>query len=115
MTINDRRSGQDRRENERIAVNIDIEWENAAGRKKGTLSDIGLGGCFVLSSGEILDGETVKLFLPLSDGMKAQFMCEVVNHVFEIGFAARFIQLSEAQWQFIENFVESSKSENEKK
>jgi hypothetical protein len=110
MTMIDRRSGRDRRDNERYAVNVEIEWESAAGRKSGTLSDIGLNGCFVLSSGEVQDGETVKLFFPLSSGMKAQFLAEVANNVFEIGFAVRFIQLSETQWQYIEDLVESVKN-----
>ncbi len=114
MTITDRRSGRDRRENERYSVNINIEWEASDGRKTGTISDIGLSGCFILSSGEVQDSTTVKLFFPLSDGMKAQFMCEVVNHVFEIGFAVKYINLSETQWEFIENFVESVKGESEK-
>jgi hypothetical protein len=55
MTMIDRRSGRDRRDNERYAVNVEIEWESAAGRKSGTLSDIGLNGCFVLSSGEVAE------------------------------------------------------------
>jgi hypothetical protein len=42
--------------------------------------------------------------------MKAQFLAEVANHVFEIGFAVRFIQLSETQWQYIEDLVESVKN-----
>ena len=115
MTTIDRRSGRDRRDDERYSVNIDVEWESATGRKTGTLSDFGLGGGFILSSGEVLDGESVKLFFPLSDGMKAQFMCVVVNHVFEIGFAVKFVDLSDAQWEFIEHFVETLASDQVKK
>ncbi len=111
MAIIDRRSGRDRRENERYSVNIEIEWQATEGRKRGTISDFGVSGCFILSSGEVQDGETVKLFFPLSDGMKVQFMCEIVNHVFEIGFAVKFIDLSEAQWEFIENYVEMIRRE----
>lgn len=114
MTTTDRRSGCDRRENERFGVNIDVEWESSSGRKTGTLSDFGLGGCFIMSSGEVLDGESIKLFFPLSDGMKAQFICEVVDHVFEIGFAVKFIDLTDAQWEFIEHFVEIIKIEGVK-
>ena len=79
------------------------------GRKKGIISDLSREGCFVLSSGEVEDGENLKLFLPLSDGMKVQFWGEVVNHVFEIGFAVRFIEISESQRSFINNFVDNLK------
>ena len=103
----DRRSGRDRRANERFEVNIEIEWEGLVGRKNGTISDLSTTGCFVLCSGEVEDGENVKIFFPLTDGRKIQFWGEVVNHVFEIGFAMRFIELSEAQKDFLEKFVDT--------
>jgi hypothetical protein len=107
MSILDRRSGKERREMERYSVNIDVEWEGSVGRKKGTVSDISLLGCFVLSSGEVDDAETVKIFLPLTDGMKVQFLGEVINHVFEIGFAVRFVDISGAQQDYLEKLIES--------
>jgi hypothetical protein len=39
--------------------------------------------------------------------MKVQFWGEVTNHVFEIGFAARFVELSEAQEDFLEKFLDT--------
>lgn len=107
MSILDRRSGRDRRKFERYRVDIDIEWESLVGRKKGTISDLSEDGCFILSAGEVEDGETVKIYLPLSDGMKVLFWGEVVNHVFEIGFAAKFIELTESQEDFLEKFVDT--------
>lgn len=109
MAILDRRSGRERRRNERYTVTIDVEWENADGRSKGTLSDISAEGCFILTAGEVSDGETVKVFLPLAGGMKAQFAALVVNHVYEIGFAVRFIELTAAQSDYLKKFVESLK------
>ncbi len=103
----DRRSGNDRRAVPRTRVQIEIEWEGLIGRKSGTISDISTQGGFVLCSGEVADGENVKIFLPLSDGMKVQFWGEVANHILEIGFAVRFIELSEAQKDFLEKFVDS--------
>ncbi len=105
MAITDRRAGGDRRAVERLDVNIEVEWEGLIGRKPGTIADISPIGCFVLCSGEVEDGENVKIFLPLTDGRKIQFWGEVSNHVFEIGFAVKFIELSEAQKEFLEVFV----------
>ncbi|CAN5573816.1 hypothetical protein BH20ACI4_BH20ACI4_27820 [soil metagenome] len=107
MAVSDRRSGSERRNTKRFAVNIDIEWEGSVGRRKGTLSDISTTGCFVLCSGEVNDGETVKIFIPLADGMKAEFWGEVVNHVLEIGFGANFVALSTPQREFIERIIKS--------
>ena len=109
MTILDRRSGSERRSAKRYKVNIEIEWEGLAGRNSGTISDLNTDGCFVLCSGEVEDGENIKIFLPLSEGMKVEFWGEVINHVFEIGFGMRFIELSDAQKDFLGKFVETLK------
>lgn len=109
MAILDRRSGQERREAERYAVNIETEWEGAVGRKHGIISDISLNGCFVMCSGEVDDGERVKIFLPISDGMKVEFRGEVTNHVLEIGFAVKYVDLTEAQREFLKKLIENFK------
>ena len=103
----ERRKGIDRRSSERLKSNIDIEWEGLIGRKEGTINDLSATGCFVLCSGEVEDGEQVKIFFPLTDGRKVLIWGEVVNHVVEIGFAIRFIELSEAQSEFLEVFVDT--------
>lgn len=111
MAISERRAGGDRRAVERFNTNIEVEWEGLIGRKPGTISDISPIGCFVLCSGEVEDGENVKIFLPLTDGRKIQFWGEVSNHVFEIGFAIKFIELSEAQKEFLEVFVDTLRTD----
>lgn len=106
----ERRSGEDRRSKDRFNVDIDIEWEGLVGRRPGTISDISFGGCFVMCSAEVDDGETVKIFLPLADGMRVQFWGEIVNHIFEIGFGMRFIEVSEPQKEIILSIVSSAKT-----
>lgn len=105
MTMTDRRSGRERRNIVRSKVSLNVEWENLSGRHSGILSDISEYGCFVLSSGEISEGDTLKLFLPLGDGMKVQILGEVKNHVFEIGFALRFVNLNGAQKSVLKEFI----------
>lgn len=107
MSVLDRRSGSERRETSRYTVKIDVEWEGSVGRRSGTISDISITGCFVLCSGEVNDGETVKIFIPLEDGMKAEFWGEVVNHVLEIGYGVNFISLSPTQKKYLEQMVGS--------
>ncbi len=105
MVMTDRRSGIERRATVRNKVSLHVEWENLSGRHYGTLSDVSEYGCFVLSSGEISQGDTLKVFLPLADGMKVQILGEVKNHVFEIGFALRFVDLSNAQKRVLREFI----------
>lgn len=106
MSEVDRRKSDDRRTAKRFTVTIDIEWENHNGRRSGTVSDISEEGCFVLSEVDVTDGELVKVFIPLSDGMKVEFLGQVANFVHEIGFAVHFLSLSNAQKEFLSNFVE---------
>ena len=88
---------EERRNSERFSLVLDIEWEGKKGRFGGTVGDISASGCFVLTGVEVSDGETVKLYLPMGDGMKAQFSGQIANHEDEIGFAVKFSPLSIAQ------------------
>lgn len=103
--MQDRRSGSERRGSNRYPVEIDIEWQASGERSPGTISDVSLDGCFVLSSGDVNDGDQVRLFVPLADGMKVEFSGRVANHVFEIGFGIRFDQLSMAQRDLLVRIV----------
>ena len=105
MAVRDRRSGEERRGSNRYPVDVAIEWEGGAGRQPGSLSDVSLDGCFVLSSGDVNDGDRVKLFIPLADGMKVEYGGRVANHVFEIGFGVKFDQLSVAQRDLLVKIV----------
>jgi len=105
MTLRDRRSGTERRGIARYPVECDVEWEAAGGRQPGTLSDVSLDGCFVLSSGDINDGDPVKIFVPLADGMKVQFSGRVANHTYDIGFGVKFDPLSPAQRDLLVRMV----------
>ena len=106
--MQDRRSGQERRSTNRYPVEFEVEWQGAIRRSKGSVSDISLDGCFVLSSGEVEDGERIKMFVPLADGMKVEFGGVVANHVFEIGFGIRFDKLSAAQRELLIRIVRDS-------
>ncbi len=105
MAARDRRSGAERRGTNRYPIEISVEWESAAGRQPGSVSDVSLDGCFVLSSGDVNDGAAVMIFVPLADGMKVQFEGKVANHVYEIGFGVKFAALSAAQRELLVKIV----------
>ena len=105
-TSNDRRSGRERRRAARSTVGREIQWENHAGHHRGILSDVSVTGCFILTSGVHGVGERVFVHLPLTDGSSVKMPAEVVNSVADIGFAGRFVELTEAKREFLERFVE---------
>ena len=96
----------ERRAVRRYAIEVGIEWEGLVGRQQGSVSDISMLGCFILCSGEVANGENVKIFFPIADGMKVQFWGEVVNHVVEIGFGVKFIEINEAQREFLKKIID---------
>src|ERR1700704_742944 len=110
MTVKDRRSGDERRGSVRYPVEINVEWEAGSGRQPGSMSDVSLDGCFILSSGDVNDGEDVKIFVPLADGMKVQFDAKVANHVYEIGFGVKFASLSAAQRELLVKIVHDTEN-----
>ena len=97
MVTRDRRSGTERRASSRFAIEVDVEWQAAGSRMPGSIADVSLDGCYVLSAGAVTDGESVRLYLPLADGMKVELTGRVANHVVDIGFGMKFDQLSAAQ------------------
>ncbi len=111
--MKDRRSGRERRAAARVSISVETQWESAAAaseRQAGIISDISTTGCFVLCSGEVEDGEKVKVFLPLGDAKKIEFAGEVANHFLEIGFGIRFTEMSAARKDFLEKFIDALSS-----
>ncbi|MCW5949001.1 MAG: PilZ domain-containing protein [Pyrinomonadaceae bacterium] len=104
----ERRSGNERRMTGRHSVEIEVEWEISAGRFPGTMSDVSFEGCFVLCSGKVTDGEPLRVFIPLEDGMKVLYSGVVANHTPEIGFGAKFDPLTQAQRDVIAALVKNS-------
>jgi hypothetical protein len=96
----------DRRAYSRVRLNVDVEWENEHERRRGTMSDLSRAGCFILAPGDFVDGEIVKVFMPLSDGMKVQLTGEVSNHVEEIGFAVRFLEVTPSHVAFLNSMMD---------
>ena len=108
MASQDRRSGTERRHTNRYPVEMTIEWQGSAGRLPGSMSDVSLDGCFVMCPGDVIDGESVKIFVPLADGMRVEFSGRVANHVVEIGFGLKFDQLSAPQRDLLVKIVRLS-------
>lgn len=103
---NDSQSTNDRRSEKRVRVAADVEWATGGELNQGRLGDLSSNGCFVLAAGNFADGEVVRLFFPMTDGAKLEILAEIRNYVEGIGFAARFVSLSDTQREFIRSFAE---------
>lgn len=75
------------------------------GRRPARISDVSLDGCFVLSSGEVDDGQIVKVFFPLSNGKRILFWGKIVNHVFDVGFGLKFVGVTDVQQSMLKKLI----------
>jgi hypothetical protein len=98
-------TNEDRRSEKRTRVAADIEWSAAGDVTPGRLGDLSSNGCFVLTSGDFGEGEVVRLYFPTTDGTRLEILAEIRNYVEDIGFAARFVSLTDAQREFVRSFA----------
>ena len=107
----DRRRGGDRRIDERVALKMDVLCEASAGRFEGTMSDLSSTGCFILASGDVEDGDQVRIDIPLVAGGTLSLWGDIANHVPEIGFGIRFVGLTEAQRSYLERYMDTMRAD----
>lgn len=88
----------DRRNAQRIEVNLPTTWESVLERNEATITSLSLNGCFVLSGGSVKPGELLRLEINLPDN-PVTVWAEVVDQAYEIGFAARFTSPDEDEDQ----------------
>jgi PilZ domain len=51
----------ERRTAERVKANLGVSWEGVLERHEGTVSDLSANGCFILTGGEVKDGELISI------------------------------------------------------
>ena len=84
----------ERRGAERVRADLSAHWQGARTRRDGTITDISTSGCFILTSDEVADGETVRVEMRAPGGRRVSQPGQVVYRVPEMGFAVRFIASS---------------------
>lgn len=82
--------GEERRKAKRFKVNLPARWAGVRAQAQGTVSDLSLTGCFMLTAGQTFPGEPVRLAMQLPGGVQITLGGEVVYYSEEIGFAVRF-------------------------
>ncbi|HEX8493835.1 MAG TPA: PilZ domain-containing protein [Pyrinomonadaceae bacterium] len=91
---------QERREENRVPVSLEVSWEGASGRHTARVSDISLGGCYLDTLGSATPGEIISLTIKLPDGDLLNLRGEVAYHLQNLGFSICFTYLTdEEQYQ----------------
>ncbi len=107
--------GFERREVARYKVNLPVRWEGRRATREGTITDISIGGCFVLSDDLIDRGDPVKLELRLQAGVLTLWG-HVIYTAEEIGFGVRFSPSTpEAERRKLELLIKAEALRSQKK
>ena len=80
---------QERRTAERVRLNLNARWEGLMTQGRGAVSDLSSTGCFVLSGGQVTNGELIQLQIDFPRNVGIVWG-RVVYSVADIGFALRF-------------------------
>lgn len=106
-----REMGAERRKAKRFKVNLPTHWAGERVRERGTVSDLSITGCFVLTAGQTVPGEPVRLVLQLPGDVSIRLVGEVVYYHEEIGFAVRFTDGEAADKRHLASFLKRRQAE----
>lgn len=89
-------TGPERREAPRYKVSLRARWGGGewAGRE-GTVTDLSADGCFVMTEGEVTEGELVQVQVELPAGEPLPLWGSVIHRVEGRGFAIQFSNFSQ--------------------
>lgn len=80
----------DRRKTKRTRVQLEANWEGDAGLCCGQVSDISLGGCFILTDGLAKPKELIRVEIELPSKKMVTLWGKVIESIPEIGFSLCF-------------------------
>jgi hypothetical protein len=91
---------EDRREEERKSITLEVRWEGVSGRHSARISDLSLGGCYLDTLGGATVGELVELEIKLPTGEWLPLRGTVAFYHPSLGFSVCFTFLTdEEQYQ----------------
>jgi hypothetical protein len=96
----------ERRRAERVRINLDVQWEGVLEKRSGTISDLSLSGCFILTDGEVKDNELISIEIDVPAMMRLQLWGVVVYSALEIGFALRFNEMTATEQILLARLIE---------
>lgn len=98
---------EDRRNAERVRVELEARWEGVLTILKGQIVDLSTTGCFILTEDKVSVGELIRLEIQQPRQGSLNLWAEVVYQMTEIGFGVRFTGADEAEMKRLEWLVKA--------
>jgi len=96
---------KNRRIDERVSTNLPARWDGISGTHEARIEDLGLGGCFVNTTGRVDVGEVVGVEMKLPSGEWLQLRGEVTSYQTGIGFGVLFTFLTDDEEQALRELI----------
>lgn len=90
-----KRWDQERRENARVPLKLEVRWEGSTGKHLAETVDVGSGGCFIASAQMVPIGNRLIFEMQMPTGRSIRLFGEVIYHLTDSGFGIRFKFLNE--------------------
>jgi len=105
---------EERRQTERVKVALDARWEGVLAQCSGTVVDLSITGCFILTPDQVQPKELIRIEIALPSSGQLYLWGEVVYQVSEMGFALRFTGMEDTEQAMLEllmNYLRETESE----
>jgi hypothetical protein len=98
---------EDRREEKRKEMTLDVRWEGGSGRHTARISDLSLGGCYLDTLGQVAVGEIIGLEIKLPSGEWLPLRGSVAFHHPGLGFSVCFTFLTDEEQYQLKQLIDS--------
>jgi len=95
---------------DRVRLPLELRWGGLSGRHAARLYDLSSSGCYIEAPGRVHTGELVRFEVQSPTGRWLRLKGEVVHAQTHMGFALRFLDLSESQACVLDELVEYARA-----
>ena len=103
--------GAERRQSERVYVQLNARWEGVLARCEGNIVDLSATGCFVLTADRVKPKELIRVEIQLPTEGWLYLWGEVVYRIEEMGFALRFTGVSDMEQGMLDLLLDFMREE----
>jgi hypothetical protein len=99
----------ERRRAGRVETNLNARWEGVLMSRTGSVVDLSLTGCFILTSDDVVLGELIRMEVDVPEHGSMYLWGEVVYKNPEIGFGLRFTGSGQAEETALREYIEAKR------